>query len=100
MIINPVDLKVGIKLNKKVSKGGVLMEVTSKEDCERLKLEIQKNEQLKYKYTIRKSEKLRPKIVIYGIDDKLENEEIIHSLQSQNVILSDAQIKTEFHMKT
>lgn len=39
--INPVEKnKFGIKRMKKVSKGGVLLKVSTKEDYEKLKLEI------------------------------------------------------------
>lgn len=42
--INPVELHAGIKRVKKISKGGVLMELDSQKDFEKLEIEINSNE--------------------------------------------------------
>lgn len=39
-------------------------------------------------------------MVIYSIEDKQENEELLHLIQSQNEILADADVKIEFRMKS
>lgn len=43
---------------------------------------------------------MRPKVILYGLDEKLPNEEVIQSLESQNDTLKDAEMKLEFRMKT
>lgn len=61
--INPIDLGVGIKRVKKISKVDVLMEVNSIKDFEKLELEVNTNESLRENFTIRKGVKLKPKIL-------------------------------------
>lgn len=66
--INPINLGLGIKRVKKSRKGGVLMEVTSQADFDKLQLEVNSNENLRENYTISKGTKLKPKIIIYDVN--------------------------------
>lgn len=84
--INLVDLGVGIKRVKKISKGGVLMEVNSIKDFKKLELEVNTNELLRENFTIKKGAKLKPKIIIYGINEDITDEEVIMGLEAQNEI--------------
>lgn len=59
--MNPAHLKVGIKRPKKISKGGILMEVNPKKEFKKLENQVNTNEKLKGKFTIKKMIKLGPK---------------------------------------
>lgn len=98
--IDPVDLKIGVKRLKKVSRGGVLIEVPTQDEYDKLELEVQSNLVLKDKFKIRKAEKIKPEIIVYGLDDTIPNEEVIQRLESQNDALKEAEMKVEFRMKT
>lgn len=45
--IKPVELGIGIKRFQKVRKGGVLIEVTAKEELQKIELELNSNSNLK-----------------------------------------------------
>lgn len=49
--INPVHLKIGI------NKGGILMELDTQQNYEKLEIELQSNKNLKDKFTVKKSKK-------------------------------------------
>lgn len=67
--INPAKLKVGIKRLQKVNKGGMFMEVNTKE-YENNENEVISNEKLKENCI--KTEKQWPIIIIYGTNEKLQ----------------------------
>lgn len=91
--VKPVNLGMEIKKVKKISKGGVLMELSSNSDYDKLAVEINTNDNLRVNYTIRKAAKLNPKIIIYDLPVELENDEIITSIEAQGS-------KIEFTMKS
>lgn len=53
------------------------MEVGSLKDYEKLEVEVQTNESLRDNFTIRKGAKLKPKVIIHSVNEKLEAEEIV-----------------------
>lgn len=61
------------------------MAVNTKEEFEKLENEVNINETLKGKFTIKKVEKVRTKIIIYSSNKKVDDEELVKSLESQNV---------------
>lgn len=74
-----VQSKVGIKRHKKVSEGGILMKVKIEEKFEKLENEVNTNGNLKGKFTIKKTDKARPKKIMYGTNKKTENQEFVKS---------------------
>lgn len=68
--INSVNLQVGIRRIKKISKGGILLEVSQESDIAILEVEVNSNKALKEKYRIKKGEKMRP-ILYYIILQKI-----------------------------
>lgn len=62
-------------------------------------MEVKTNILLKDNFVIKKGEKLRPKIIIYGLKEELKEEEVMNSLVSQNNLPPDAELKYEFRMK-
>lgn len=94
-------LKVAIRRLRKVSKGSILMEVNTKEKFKKkLEKELNANEKLKGKFSIKKLDKIRPKILIYGTNEKANDKKLVKSLESQNEAFNEAKAKDEFRMKT
>lgn len=97
--INLVNLGMGIKRVKKINKGGILMELDNNVDYDKLEVEILTNENLRENYTIKKTTKLKPKIIVYDVHDELDDDEIVTSIAAQNDLPMDTEIKIEFSMK-
>lgn len=98
--INPIELNMGIKRVKKVNKGGLLMELDSQGDYEKLEMELQVNENLKDRLTVKKSEKTNPKMIIYNISPDINDEELVYCIKTQNNIDESADIKVDFKMRS
>lgn len=76
------------------------MDVSTKEEYENLETKIKSNEKLTDKLHAKRTEKLRPKIIVYKNNDKLKDEELITSLESQNEVLRNTKPRIEIKMKT
>lgn len=98
-IINPVNLGMGVKRVKKINKGGILLELDSNVVYDKLEVEILTNENLRENFTIKKATKLKPKIIICGVHEELDADEIVTSLAAQNDLPEDTEFKIEFTMK-
>lgn len=85
---------------KKIDKRSKLMELNNAKDYEKLENELATNGNLKENYTIKKGEKLKPKIIIYGMQQDLTNDEIINCIRLQNDIPEETYLKFEFKMNT
>lgn len=68
-----VELKIAVKRVKKVSKGGVLIEMDSKRDYEVLEMEFKTNDNLNNKVEMKKAEKQELKLIIYNVNEHLKN---------------------------
>lgn len=98
--VNPINLCMGVKRVKKISKGGVLMELTNDTDYNKLTMEIDSNDNLRENYIIKKAKKkIKPKVIIYDLEEELEDDEIVTCLEAQNELLRDAKCKIEFTIK-
>lgn len=98
--VDPAKLQVGIRRLKNISKGGILVDVNTKADYEKLETELNTNEVLKEKIKIRKAEKLKPRVIIYNVGENLENDELLECLASQNDPLIAGVFNIEFKMKS
>lgn len=50
-------------------------------------------------FTIRKAAKIKPKIIIYDVNEEIDDEEIINGMDAQNDLPDDSELKIEFNMK-
>lgn len=98
--LNPANINVGIKRIKKVSKGGLLLEVCSKDEYNVLENETTTNQGLADKYTIKKAKKMRPKVIIYNVSERYENDEILKAVECQNEHLKGSKLNIEYRMET
>ncbi|GBM01868.1 Zinc finger protein 112 [Araneus ventricosus] len=98
--INPTKLKLGIKDVRKLKKGDLVIHCGTKRDVDILKREFETNESLKKDYAFKQMPRLNPKIILYGIEEHLTNEEIIANLKAQNDDLEKSTIILDFIMNT
>lgn len=74
------------------------MELDNESDFNKLEMELNSNEAIKDKLLIKKGEKLNPKIIIYGVNQKLNDDELINSIVAQNDLNEQNEIKLLFKM--
>lgn len=99
-MIDPTNLKVGVKRTKKISKGSLLIEVNSKEVLQLIENEVAVNNALKDNYIFKKADKMKPKVIVFGVEEVEDNEQITEGMKQQNDSLNEAEINKEFTMKT
>ncbi|XP_035216029.1 uncharacterized protein LOC118189516 [Stegodyphus dumicola] len=97
--INPGKLKVGIKNVKKISKGGVLIETTKKEDLKIIEEAIKENRKLKDSVDTRKPQKLNPRIIIYNVKEDITKEKLKRLIKSQNTGFEESNTEVLYPMK-
>lgn len=76
------------------------MGMNTKEEYEKFENEKNSKETLKANFTVKTAEKAMSEIIIYGTDEKTDNQNLVKSLESQNEANTDAKIKVKFRMKT
>lgn len=99
--ISPTKMKVGIKAFRKISKGGMLIGTETVQDIDRIIEEVRSNDKLMEKYKVEKPRKRRPQIIIYGVTEELEMEELKSMIKEQNVELEEGEIQmiTKFKVR-
>jgi hypothetical protein len=90
--INPANLKLGINSIRNISRGGILMEVTSQKDAEILSKEI--NDKMGTLVDAKVPSKKQPKIIIYNIPTDTTDTELMNSIMSQNKTLAERHKRT------
>lgn len=60
------------------------MELKTQADYDKLETGLNTNENLKEKVKVKKAEKLKPRVIIYNVDETLENDKIAECLHAQN----------------
>ncbi|GBL97999.1 hypothetical protein AVEN_126892-1 [Araneus ventricosus] len=85
---------------RKVNKGGVLIECGTEEEINKLKEEVATNPNLKDQVEFRSLVKVKPKIIIYGVEDDLNTEVGLNTLREQNEELKESELKHKYLMKT
>lgn len=65
----------------------------------KIEVELQRNNLLKDNFKIKRGEKMRPKIIIYGVNEDLKEDELLSSLIMQNNFPENSELKYEFKMK-
>lgn len=63
-------------------------------------MEINTSEELKDKLTVKKGEKLHPKMIIYNVTQELEDEELVNCIVAQTDIGDEGEVKVLFKMKS
>lgn len=94
--INPVDLKVGISNLRKIQKGGVLVETEREEDVETLIKEIESNKKLKGVLECQRPKKRSPEIIVFSVDEKVEEEELLEAFRKQFDSDLEISVRTKF----
>lgn len=90
--VNPVGLQMGIK---NINEDGILMELSSENYYEKYETEVITNENLKKIYCKESLEK-RPKIITYGVNQELSDEEIGGCIEAQNEVPEESEVKVGF----
>ncbi len=80
--IKPANIKVRIKNVKNISKNGILIQCTTKNEIEIIKNEVQNK--LKDSVEVKIPTKKRPRIIIYNISKELSESQVIDYLVKQN----------------
>ncbi|GBL74044.1 hypothetical protein AVEN_230954-1 [Araneus ventricosus] len=89
--IEPAKIKVGIRNIKNLNKGGILIECAKEDEIDKLRAEVESNENLREDIVIRRPVKVRPKLIIYRVEEDLDIEESIVNLRD---------LKHEYIIKT
>ncbi|GBM23718.1 hypothetical protein AVEN_257630-1 [Araneus ventricosus] len=98
--INPTKFKLSIKDVKKLKKGGLVIHCDTERDVDILKREFETNESLKKDYAFKQLARLNSKIILYGIEEHLTNEEVVANLKAQNDDSEKSTITLDFIMNT
>ncbi|GBN95971.1 hypothetical protein AVEN_166248-1 [Araneus ventricosus] len=98
--IDPAKIKVGIRNIKNLNKGGILIECAKEDEIDKLRAEVESNENLREDIVIRRPIKVRPNLIIYRVEEDLDIEESIVNLRDQNEELKEGDLKHEYIMKT
>ncbi|GBL84647.1 hypothetical protein AVEN_191106-1 [Araneus ventricosus] len=98
--IDPTKIKVAIRNDKNMNKGGILIECATKDEIDKLRAEVESNENLREEIVIRRPIKFRSKLIICRMEEDLDKEESIVNLRHQNEEHKESDLKHEHIMKT
>nr|XP_042913695.1 uncharacterized protein LOC122273753 [Parasteatoda tepidariorum] len=96
--IDPIKLKIGVKRVNKIRKGGIVVQVTREEDIEKLQRGIE-NSAMGDKYSCTKPKSINPRLILYGVSEEIDKENLIQKLREQNQTLENAEMEVCFPLR-
>jgi hypothetical protein len=91
--VNPSELKVRINKLRNISRGGVIIECSTKDECEKIIRKV--DEKLKGKMDAKIPQKRRPKLIIKNIPNEVNDENILQTISKQNPNINEITLKGE-----
>lgn len=83
--INPTELNIGVKKLRQTASGAITVNCCTREDVQKLKIEVEKK--LKDKYKIEETKLRNPRIKIVGFQGDMAEKDIEISIRKQNATL-------------
>lgn len=94
--LNPAEMKVGIENLRKIRNGGIVIACKSKEEIAKVNDEVKKK--MGNDYVVKIPNTKNPRIRIYGIEEEMDDEELVRCLKNQNSESINGESKIEVRM--
>lgn len=99
-LVSPRDIKVGVNAVRKIKRGGILVELGSKEDENKMLESLQCNDTVKEGYEISTPKRRDPQIIIYDVEEDIDTQAIVHNIVEQNEDIEEGDIIYRTKFKT
>lgn len=98
--LNPAEMKVGIENVRKIRNGGIVITCKTKEEIKKINEEVKAK--LGKEYEVKIPQLKTPKIRIYGIEEMMEDDDLIDALRNQNpeIIGEEAELTVKVNKRT
>jgi hypothetical protein len=94
--VNPCELKVRINKLRNIGRGGVIIECSTKEECEKIIRKV--DEKLKGKMDAKIPQKRRPKLIIKNIPGEVNDEDLLQTISKQNPNINEITLREEMKL--